>query len=285
MTQRCDSHVHVVGDVARCPQSATRTYTAKAAPLEDLKREAARRDVSRFVIVQPSFYDTDNTVLLETLDALGESGRGVAVINPERETPETLRQMHVRGVRGLRVNLYSGLKIQAAAEMQGLFAPTAGIAAAMNWHVEVIAPLPLLAAGRDLIAGASVPVVIDHYGVHKGFEPQSAEGQAFLELLALPHVWIKLSAPYRSSDDPLLTRPHSGWLRAILDAAPGRSLWGSDWPYTPPHERLPDNGTQRPYRDLSYEGLFDDFRAAVPDRDLLDRILIENPARLYGFGS
>ncbi|WP_454854197.1 amidohydrolase family protein [Rhizobium binxianense] len=283
MTRRCDSHVHVVGDIDRYPQASARTYTAMPASLAKLRETAAGRDVSRFVIVQPSFYHTDNTLLLETLDTLGDNGRGVAVIDPEHVTAASLERMHARGVRGLRANLYSGLKSQSASEMRKLFASIVDMAASMNWHVEIIAPLPLLAAGRDMLAGASAPVVIDHYGVHQGYEPQSAEGQVFLDLLAMPHIWIKLSAPYRSSNDALSTVPHSLWLRAILEKAPARSLWGSDWPYTPPHEPLPDNTMQKPYRDLSYGRLFDDFQAAVSDRELLDRILIENPARLYGF--
>ena len=73
---RCDSHVHVVGPIERYPQLPTRTYLAGPAPLNDLRARAVARGISRFVIVQPSFYGTDNTLLLETLDSLGDRGRG-----------------------------------------------------------------------------------------------------------------------------------------------------------------------------------------------------------------
>jgi predicted TIM-barrel fold metal-dependent hydrolase len=81
---RCDSHVHVVGPADRYPQSPTRTYLAETAPLDKLRELAAVRQVERFVIVQPSFYGADNTVLLESLATLGGHGRGVAVVTPRQ---------------------------------------------------------------------------------------------------------------------------------------------------------------------------------------------------------
>ena len=77
---RCDSHVHVVGPTDRYPQSPSRTYLAEPAPLTKLRELGARREIDRFVIVQPSFYGDDNTALLESLDALDGRGRGVAVM-------------------------------------------------------------------------------------------------------------------------------------------------------------------------------------------------------------
>ena len=77
---RCDTHVHIVGPIGRYPQIPSRTYLAGVAPLDELRRHGAARGVRRFVIVQPSFYGTDNTLLLESLDILGPDGRGVAVI-------------------------------------------------------------------------------------------------------------------------------------------------------------------------------------------------------------
>src|SRR4051794_22386980 len=81
-SMRCDSHVHIIGPIAQYPQVKTRTYLAPPASLDELTRAAAPCDVTRFVLVQPSFYGSDNTVLLESLDALGPRGRGVAVIDP-----------------------------------------------------------------------------------------------------------------------------------------------------------------------------------------------------------
>ena len=106
-TMRCDSHVHVVGPAGIHPQVPTRTYLAEAAPLCRLCAIAAPRGIDRFVIVQPGFYGTDNTVLLENLDALGGRGRGVAVVDPDKIAKATLAAYAARDTRGLRLNLYS----------------------------------------------------------------------------------------------------------------------------------------------------------------------------------
>src|SRR5689334_6397628 len=106
---RCDCHVHIVGSPEQYRQLSTRTYLAGLAPLAELQRRGATRGIARFVLVQPSFYGADNTQLLEGLDALGDRGRGVAVLEPETTTCKMLANYASRGVCGLRLNLYSTL--------------------------------------------------------------------------------------------------------------------------------------------------------------------------------
>src|SRR6185437_604779 len=134
-----------------------------------------------------------------------------------------------------------------------------------------------------LLASARVPVVIDHYGLYAGFQAGESQGRALLDLIALPHIWIKLSAPYRVSGDPLATKPDPAWLAAILTRSPERCLWGSDWPHTPPHNEHAGSATISPYRNLRYAGLVDDFIGAVGSDEQAEKILSDNPARLYGF--
>jgi predicted TIM-barrel fold metal-dependent hydrolase len=232
---RCDSHVHIIGPIAQSPQVKTRTYLAPPASLDELARAAAPRDVTRFVIVQPSFYGTDNTVLLESLDALGPRGRGVAVIDPAQTSKATLEDYAARGVRGLLVR-------------------------------------------------TDVTVVIDHYGVYGHSRPESAAGRVLLELLELPHVWMKLSAPYRVSDHPLETRPDPAWLAAMLERARERCVWGSDWPHTPAHDAQQGPEVAGVYRPLSYATLVDEFTDALKSNGLGEMIFVDNPARLYEFG-
>ena len=203
----CDSHVHVVGDPAVRPQAPDRAYTAGAAPLATLERLARPHGVERFVVVQPSFYGTDNTETLAAVAALGGRGRAVAVVDPARVTPGELDALAAGGVAGLRVNLYSAMAAGQAGRMRERFAATEAVARTRGWHVEVIASAAVLAGAADLFAGASVPVVVDHYGVHGGVSPGSDTGRALLALLRQPHVWTKLSAPYRSGDDPLAVQP------------------------------------------------------------------------------
>jgi predicted TIM-barrel fold metal-dependent hydrolase len=282
VSMRCDSHVHVIGPIARYPQLPDRTYLAGPAPLEDLRRAAETRSISRFVIVQPSFYGTDNTLLLEALDTLRANGKGVAVIDPASARSDMLASYAARGVCGLRINLYSLLgKLEA--RLDRAFAALEAIARDMGWHVEVIAPIQILAEHSALLAKARVPVVIDHYGVYGAHAPQSTEGARLLELLSHPHVWMKLSAPYRVSDDPLETRPNKAWLTAMLAVAAERCVWGSDWPHTPPNEDHKGPSVPGIYRALPYERLVDDFETALGSRELKDQIMRDNPARLYGF--
>ena len=233
--------------------------------------------------MQPSFYGTDNTLLLDSLAILGDRGRGVAVIDPAAATPEMLVDYAKRGVRGLRLNLYSAPADREVRKLDHAIAAMAKLARTVDWHVEVIASIKVLAENADLLARAPVPIVIDHYGLYEGFRPQSSEARRLLELLRRPQVWIKLSAPYRVSDNPLETRPDPAWLGAILACAEDRCVWGSDWPHTPLHALQGDPAVGLPYRALSYETLVDDFLAAIGAAELAERIMTDNPGRLYGF--
>ena len=162
-------------------------------------------------------------------------------------------------MRGLRINLYSPIKAPGGDTLEAAFAATAEAARTMAWHVQVIAPLPMLLANVDALAKAPVPVVIDHYGLYGDRRPDSADGRRLLDLVALPHIWMKLSAPYRHDRGPLNTKPDRAWLAAFLAAAPDRCVWGSDWPHPPAHEEQKGAALEAPYRALSYETLVDDF--------------------------
>lgn len=279
---RCDCHVHIVGPADAYPQAPTRTYLAGVAELVDLQRRAQARDIAHFVIVQASFYGTDNTLLLESLDRLGGHGRGVAVVDPAA-SPSALADYARRGVRGLRVNLYTPMNLREPRQLDDAFNATAALARTMDWHVQVIAPIRMLGEAYDTLARSAVPVVLDHYGLHGAASPESADGRRLLDLLRLPHVWIKLSAPYRVCDDPLATGPNAAWLAAILAAAEERCVWGSDWPHTPPHSTHAGAGSHVPYRTLDYAAVVDGFLAALGSSERADRIMGENPARLYDF--
>ncbi len=278
---RCDAHVHIVGPSSRYKQMATRTFLAAPAALEAMRVHAAARMISRFVIVQPSFYGTDNTVMLESLDELGNTGRGVAVIDPATVTADMLTSYATRGVRGLRINLYS--RLGDIAPMAQRLAPVAECARAVGWHVQVIAAIDDLIENAELLLKAGVPIVIDHYGLHGKAPPESAKGRRLLELLAQPQVWTKLSAPYRNSDDPLKTQPNVAWLNAILAVAEHRCVWGSDWPHTPPHSAHLGPDVVLAYRELSYSTLVDDFLSVVGSPQSAERIMRDNPIRLYDF--
>ena len=278
---RCDSHVHIIGPLARYPQHKARAYLAGVAELGTLRRLGQARDISRFVIVQPSFYGSDNTLLLEGLDALGDLGRGVAVVDADHSDEAVLANWARRGVRGTaRQSLQRAGHAEAV--RQRIFRDGAHRArhelACRGDRADPPADRSGAAHCRR-----QVPVVIDHYGVFGTATPNSGEGLQLLGLLELPHVWMKLSAPYRVGDNPLQTKPDPKWLKAILASAKDRCVWGSDWPHTPPHEEQKGGDIEAPYRKISYTALGRSFSRRAERYGAGARDHGDNPARLYEY--
>ena len=204
---RCDSHVHVVGPAdhirSRRPGliwPSRRRSTSCATPPR-LGR------IERFVIVQPSFYGADNTVLLESLDALGGRGRGVAVVDPATIAKGRSRIAPLAAF-AVFASISTAREGMDPPGMAATFSAMADLAAAMSWHVEVIAPIEVLAEERHCWRR---PRAGRHRSLRR-IRRQSRRrapraGGAARPAAAFPHVWMKLSAPYRVSDDPLETRP------------------------------------------------------------------------------
>lgn len=280
--EACDCHVHVVGSTDRFPQAAHGSYTALPAMLETLRAVAEPVGVNRFVVVQPSFYGSDNSCLFQALEHLGDSGRGVAVVDVASSSAGVLESYQRRGVCGLRLNFYSSTIADADRILERSLKQTADILP-RGWHIEIIARAGTLAMAASIIARAEVPIVIDHYGLPEREAPAEPVGRALVELATLPNVWTKLSAPYRCGPDHLSTSPPSEWLAAFLQAAPNRLIWGSDWPHTPPRSDAPRENGMLPYRKIAYTRLFDDFVDALGSQELARRILVENPMKLFGF--
>jgi predicted TIM-barrel fold metal-dependent hydrolase len=276
-----DCHVHVIGSLDRFPQQPERYYTAAVATTGDLLKSASGTGVRRFVVVQPSFYGTDNRATLDAVATLGEVGCAVAVVEAATVTDDALRTLHAQGVRGLRTNLNTVLPGDAR-QLSDEIISQGDIARRMGWHLQLVVPFDSLVRYADVIANVPVPVVIDHFGLPIGQTPDSTAGRAVLDLVRLPHVWIKLSAPYRVLPDPLGTEPPRDWMMALLAAAPDRCVWGSDWPHTPPKEAQRARDQVIPYRAISSEKLLADFCAALPNEHWM-QVLRTNPERLYGF--
>jgi len=280
---RCDCHVHVVGPIDRYPQVAERTYTAGPAPLETLQALGASRGIDRFVIVQPSFYGDDNSMLLDTLSRLGGKGRGVAVVEPQKVEKAELTRLRAAGVRGLRANLYSPLAGRPIGSLADAFHGLEALARSLEGHIELIAPIEILARNADLIAQSTVPVVIDHYGLYGSSRPGDALGRALLAIAESEQVWVKLSAPYRHDKGKLNISPDAAWVKAFLEVAPDRCVWGSDWPHPPPHDTHEDRAVQSAYRPIGYSELVDRFLESIPGNLSPARVMSDNANRLYGF--
>jgi predicted TIM-barrel fold metal-dependent hydrolase len=282
----CDCHVHIVGPTSQYPQVADRSYTADLAPIETLRGLGRPMGVTRFVLVQPSFYGMDNTCVLDTLDALEGNGRGVVVVDPLAFTSKQIEEYGRRGVCGVRVNFYSKFNPLASAGVGEVLRRFMAILPRAGWHIEIIANLDTVIDAEAAIRSSTLPIILDHYGVPGNATPESALGRKLLDLLRLPHMWMKVSAPYRvGAADPVATVPPADWLAALTATAPDRCVWGSDWPHPPSRGDQKDKNATLPYRNIDYRRLLTDFLQALPDPALAERILVSNPARLYGFGA
>jgi predicted TIM-barrel fold metal-dependent hydrolase len=284
VTGATDCHVHVFGPYDRFPLAGDRPYTPPEASLDELRAMHAALGIERAVIVAASPYGTDNGALLAAVRALGEAGRGVVALDPNGEVD--LETLHAAGIRGVRVNLASvGASDPEAAEAALL--QTAERVAPLRWHVDLHAGLEVLAALRDAIAAAPAPIVIDHAGYADPARGPDQPGFAALcDLAASGRAYVKLSAPERlPGGDP----DHPGvaaLARALLDAAPERMLWASDWPHTGggPHGGGARDATEvEPFRAVDDARGLERLRASTRDEDELRRVLVDNPARLYGF--
>jgi predicted TIM-barrel fold metal-dependent hydrolase len=264
----CDTHAHIVGPQDKFPYDPDRRYTPPDALVPDYLKMLRTLGVERAVIVQPSVYMTDNTRLLAALrESTDFPLRGIAVVN-DRVTDEELRVMHEAGVRGLRVNLRvkNGASGDMAPQLARRIAPT-------GWHLQVRVDPKDFASARSLIETLPVDVVIDHIGgVPAGKGLDGEEFRMLLDLVSSGRCWVKLSAPMRMSEQEFPYSDVTPFVRALVAAAPDRMVWATDWPHTGITKRMPNDG------DLC--DLLSDW---LPDPAVLKKVLVDNPARLYGF--
>jgi 2-pyrone-4,6-dicarboxylate lactonase len=267
----CDTHAHICGPIELHPYAERRVYTPPDALLSSYRHMLRTLGIERAVLVQPSVYGTDNTVMLGGLAALGAArSRGVAVVDDDI-ADEELKRLHECGVRGVRVNVVD------VAEGQGVFAmaPLVRLAERVKrygWHVEFLMHADEFPELDRQFADFPVDIVLGHLGYMKTDKGVRHAGfQALLRLMRLGKCWVKLTGPYRISTQSL---PHADtvpFARALLEAAPERVLWGSDWPHVMVKTAMPNDAD---LADLLLEW--------VPEA-LREQVLVANPARLYGF--
>ncbi|HEY5306276.1 MAG TPA: amidohydrolase family protein [Pseudolabrys sp.] len=275
----CDCHTHIFGPVEKFPFSGKRLYTPGDASIDDLKALHRALHIDRVVIVHPSPYGSDNSCTVDAVRKIGERARGVAVIDDSTPARE-LADMHAAGIRGVRVNLESyGESDPAVAGRQLL--QVAERVAPLGWHVQTFTNLSILAALHDTILALPTTLVIDHFG-----RPKAALGTAqpgFAEMLALLRsgkVYVKISAPYRISQQPHYPDA-TPIARAMIEANPDRVIWGTDWPHPGGVRR--DPAASEPFRPEDNGMALDRLAGWTKNRTELQKILVDNPARLYQF--
>ena len=241
-------------------------FVPPVCPLPDYIRMLRTIGCERAVLVQASVNGTDNSAIAAAIGSGEFPLRGVAVVS-EEVTDRELEDLHAAGFRGVRINVASGtpgLKLEHAPRLAERIKPLGWhLQFYMNFHPEHEAELGAL----------PVDIVIDHFGrIPAGEGVDTPRFQALLRLLRREHCWAKLMGPYFASG----TFPRYPDLvplaRAMVEAAPGRLVWGTDWPHPSAREKMPNDG------DLA-----DMLAQWVPDEAQRKRVLVDKPQRLYGF--
>lgn len=273
----CDCHTHVFGPPVLFSYDPARTYTPGQASLEALSALHAALGIGRVVIVQPSPYGTDNSCTLDAVRRLGDRARAVAVVAPDIGA-NALQALHAAGVRGVRLNLETaGMSDPGIAA--DLLRRAADKIAPLGWHVQTYTNMGVIAALHRVLSDLAAPVVIDHFGRAMASDGTAQTGfAALLDLVGTGKAYVKLSAAHRIAADPEDAEPIA---RALIAANPARMLWGSDWPHPAGRPGKRNISVVEPFEPI------DDRRALARlmawAGDLAKTILVDNPARLYGF--
>jgi len=235
--------------------------------------------LTRVVLVQPSFYRTDNSCMLDAMAQL-DGARGVAVLPPQVAESE-LDSLHAQGVRGLRVNIATTGSAPIATIRDAIQA-AASLCVRHRWHVQIFVGSETIEPLAPVLRSLPVDTMIDHFGlIARG--TKDGPLRPLLALLETGKIWVKISGAYRIADDPndLRIAPLA---RALCAANPERIVWGSDWPHTPRHDlRKPNANEELPFQKIDTRGLLELVPKWIEDDALVRRVLVTNPDQLYGF--
>ncbi|PZU61219.1 MAG: 2-pyrone-4,6-dicarboxylate hydrolase [Sphingobium sp.] len=262
----CDTHCHVFGPADRFPYAPSRKYEPVETPKEVLAALHTRLGVSRAVIVQASAHGTDNRAMIDALRSRPAQYRGVAVID-DSISDAALEEMATAGVRGVRFNFVKSL---GGYPDPALFDRTIARVAPLGWHVVLHVMGEDILVLRDVIAALPLPFVIDHMGrVDTSLGTEQPAFRTLIDLMRREDAWVKLSGAER-----MCACPYDAALpfaRALADARPDHILWGTDFPH--PNLKV----------DVDERDLVNLIPGLVEDADVRHRMLVDNPARLYGF--
>lgn len=268
----CDAHVHLVAGAGEFPLWEGRVENPAPGPdfegwLDLYRAHLGTLGFSRGVIVHSILYGTDNSVTVETVRRMGDGFRGVGLL-PDGATKTQIAQFADWNMCAVRLNYVHG----GVLSWEGAKAMAPDLAD-HGLHIQMLAHADRhIAELADDIRALPVDVVFDHIGwPADDLTLQSAGFQALCDLLADGKAWVKLSALYRMSSAPYSAR--DDLVGALIAANPDRCLWGSDWP----HLMLAD--AKMPCA----AALLDAFDSVVPDDATRQKILVDNPANLFGF--
>jgi predicted TIM-barrel fold metal-dependent hydrolase len=260
-----DCHHHIYD--LRFPVDPYSTLRPGDATVQDYRLLQQRLGITRHVVVQPSTYGFDNRCMLDALKQFGLLyARGIAAVSPD-VTDNELKRLDATGVRGIRFNLG-----KASATSVDMVKPLAHRIAALGWHVQINTGAEQIAAAADVWKNLPCTIVFDHLAHVREPADDSPGFVVVSELLQSGRAWVKLSGAYIDSKlSPPSYSDRTAIARAYVRLAPERLVWGTDWPH-PTAKKLPDDAQ-----------LLDLLAEWIPDVKMRNRVLVDNPATLYGF--
>ena len=265
----CDAHLHIYDD--RFPQTVDAAANLALATVDEYRFLQKRLGTGRAVIVTPRSYGTDNRVTVDAIAQLGlNNARGVAVLRSDA-TDQSMDELDRAGIRGLRFSLYTPKNAAASFDMVESLANRIH---RLGWHLQLHWTADQFVEHAEMLRRLPCPLVLDHMG--RLPQPLGLHHPAVTlieQLLEKGNTWVKLSGAYLDSK----VGEENGFndvdavARHWIAHAPDRLVWGSDWPH-PTEAHKPDDAK-----------MLDRLNVWTQDQDRIEKILVHNPARLYGF--
>ena len=272
----CDTHAHIFGPPHLFPYCDRRRYTPPAAPVEHYRNMQSITGLSRAVFVTPTAHGYDNRVILDAIAKMGNSARGISNIDSSFDA-KSLQALAEGGIRGARFHL---MKDRPGSEEH--LSEHLPVLQSLGWVLDLhVDPVDLIAHERFIRAIPTV-TVIDHMARVRGSDGlRQPAFTLLLDLIKDDRFWVKIcsfdkisAVPQAHVEGRLPFMDMVPFAQAVIEAAPGRVIWGTDWPH---------GNTFTPGRTPNEGELLDLLAEIAPDNAVRERILVDNPARLFGF--
>ena len=270
-TGTCDTHCHIFGPPHVFPYSEGRRYTAPAAPVEHYLMMLDTIGVDRGIVVQPNVHGTDNRV---SLDAIAKSGgrlKGAGRIDDDT-SDEEIADMDAGGIRGIRFEFVRGRPGSSDLE---LFERMMERVRPLGWHIELHVDPDIFVELETWFRALDMVCVVDHYARIQTSDGIDQPGfKLLLDLMQRDNYWTKISGSDERSASPWPYAEVVPFAHALAEVAPDRLMWGTNWPHSNIFElgKIPNDGD-----------LVDLMADLAPDEEIRKKILVDNPARLFGF--
>ncbi len=265
----CDSHCHVFGPGSRYPYAADRPYTPPDAPLDMLQGLHARLRIERAVLVNATPHGRDNTVVTDAIAAGGGRYKGVANVDASFDDAE-IAELTAAGIVACRFTFLA--RLGGRPDMSAFDTVVRRIAP-YGWHVDLYLPADNLDEFAPTLDALPIPYVLDHIGlIDAGRGIDQPSFRALAQRYARDRkCWVKVTCPERLTAAGPPYHDVAPFARRLIEIDPDRLLWGSDWPH-PNVKAMPDDGD-----------LVDLVPVYAPSPDVRKKLLVDNPARLFGF--